>query len=52
MSKPVKAAVFSAGSWGTAFGTVLADDPRCRALMETLIAQRPALWNEDIGIED
>ncbi|MGW3729348.1 2-dehydropantoate 2-reductase N-terminal domain-containing protein, partial [Streptomyces sp. NPDC000851] len=25
MSKPVKAAVFSAGSWGTAFGIVLAD---------------------------
>ncbi|MFJ5307818.1 NAD(P)H-dependent glycerol-3-phosphate dehydrogenase [Streptomyces sp. NPDC088350] len=25
MSKPVKAAVFSAGSWGTAFGMVLAD---------------------------
>ena len=25
MSKPAKAAVFSAGSWGTAFGMVLAD---------------------------
>lgn len=25
MSKPVKAAVFGTGSWGTAFGTVLAD---------------------------
>ncbi|WP_281259580.1 2-dehydropantoate 2-reductase N-terminal domain-containing protein, partial [Streptomyces glaucescens] len=25
MSKPVKAAVFGAGSWGTAFGMVLAD---------------------------
>lgn len=25
------------------------DDPRCRALMERLLAERPELWNEDIG---
>lgn len=25
------------------------DDPECRALMEAFIAQRPDLWNEDIG---
>lgn len=25
------------------------DDPECRALMETFIAERPDLWNEDIG---
>lgn len=29
---------------------VLADDPRCRAMMERFIAERPDLWNEDIGI--
>ncbi|MFF4590039.1 NAD(P)H-dependent glycerol-3-phosphate dehydrogenase [Streptomyces sp. NPDC000345] len=37
MSKPVKAAVFSAGSWGTAFGMVLAD-AGCEV---TLWARRP-----------
>lgn len=26
------------------------NDPRCIALMETFIAERPDLWNEDIGI--
>ncbi len=25
------------------------DDPICKALMERMIAERPALWNEDIG---
>ena len=29
---------------------VLAEDPRCVKLMRTFIAQRPDLWNEDIGI--
>lgn len=37
MSAPVKAAVFSAGSWGTAFGMVLAD-AGCQV---TLWARRP-----------
>ncbi|NUP35302.1 MAG: NAD(P)-binding domain-containing protein, partial [Streptomycetaceae bacterium] len=37
MSKPVKAAVLSAGSWGTAFGVVLAD-AGCEV---TLWARRP-----------
>jgi cytosine deaminase len=27
------------------------DDPECLALMERMIAERPALWNEDIGEE-
>jgi cytosine deaminase len=27
------------------------DDPDCTALMERMIAERPALWNEDIGEE-
>jgi len=26
------------------------DDGRCRALMERLIAERPDLWDEDIGV--
>lgn len=25
------------------------DDPTCTALMERMIAERPGLWNEDIG---
>ena len=29
---------------------ILADDPRCVALMERFIAERPELWNEDIGV--
>lgn len=29
---------------------VLADDPRCVALMERFIRERPDLWNEDIGV--
>ena len=28
---------------------VLVNDPRCIALMERFIAERPDLWNEDIG---
>ncbi len=28
---------------------VIVDDPRCVELMETFIAERPELWNEDIG---
>ena len=28
---------------------VIADDPRCRALMERFIAAHPELWFEDIG---
>lgn len=28
----------------------IADDPRCIALMARLIAEKPALWNEDIGV--
>lgn len=27
----------------------LANDPRCIALMQRFIADKPALWNEDIG---
>ncbi len=29
---------------------VLANDPRCIELMERFIAQRPDLWDEDIGV--
>lgn len=29
---------------------VVADDPRCVALMERFIAERPELWDEDIGV--
>ncbi len=29
---------------------VLANDPRCIELMRSFIAQKPELWNEDIGI--
>lgn len=29
---------------------VLADDPRCIALMRDFIAARPDLWDEDIGV--
>ena len=31
---------------------VVVDDAECRALMEEFIAAHPALWNEDIGVED
>jgi cytosine/creatinine deaminase len=38
--------------WLRAEGVQLrvADDPRCRALMERFIGERPDLWNEDIGV--
>lgn len=29
---------------------ILANDPRCIAMMEEFIKERPDLWNEDIGI--
>ncbi len=29
---------------------VLVNDPRCVALMERFIAEKPALWDEDIGV--
>ncbi len=29
---------------------VLADDPKCRAMMEAFIKESPDLWNEDIGV--
>lgn len=29
---------------------IVADDPKCRELMEEFIAAEPALWNEDIGV--
>ncbi len=29
---------------------VIADDPRCIELMRSFIAERPELWNEDIGV--
>ncbi len=29
---------------------VVLDDPRCVALMERFIRERPELWNEDIGV--
>jgi cytosine deaminase len=29
---------------------VVRQDPRCIALMRRFIAERPALWNEDIGV--
>ncbi len=31
-------------------GITVVDDPRCVALMERLIREKPDLWNEDIGI--
>lgn len=31
---------------------VVADDARCRALMDRFIAEKPELWNEDIGVEE
>ncbi|HSF26728.1 MAG TPA: nucleoside deaminase [Actinomycetes bacterium] len=31
---------------------VVLDDPECVALMERFIAERPSLWNEDIGVVD
>lgn len=31
---------------------ILADDPRCLALMTKFIAERPDLWKEDIGVPE
>lgn len=31
---------------------VVLDDAECTRMMTEFIAQRPALWNEDIGVED
>lgn len=31
---------------------VVVDDAECRKLMEEFITAHPALWNEDIGVED
>lgn len=31
---------------------VLANDPRCVALMRAFIAERPDLWDEDIGVPE
>ncbi|KAM7206669.1 putative cytosine deaminase [Rhypophila sp. PSN 637] len=28
------------------------DDPRCKALMDRFIEEKPELWNEDIGVEE
>jgi cytosine deaminase len=30
---------------------IILDDPKCRELMARLIAEKPELWNEDIGEE-
>lgn len=31
-------------------GVIVADDPRCVELMRAFIAERPDLWDEDIGV--
>ncbi len=31
---------------------VVMDDAECRELMLTFIAEKPSVWNEDIGVED
>ncbi|KAH8890966.1 cytidine deaminase-like protein [Thozetella sp. PMI_491] len=31
---------------------VVVDDEQCKALMDTFIAEKPELWNEDIGVEE
>jgi cytosine/creatinine deaminase len=40
-------------SWLASRGVeiVVADDPQCKALMDTMIAEKPELWAEDIGEE-
>jgi creatinine deaminase len=40
-------------SWLASRGVelVVADDERCRSLMDTMIAEKPELWAEDIGEE-
>jgi cytosine deaminase len=35
---------------GAGVGVVVVDDPRCVALMARFIAERPELWDEDIGV--
>ncbi len=35
---------------GAGVGVVVIDDPRCVALMARFIAERPELWDEDIGV--
>ena len=30
----------------------VADDGRCRELMDRFIEEKPDLWNEDIGVEE
>lgn len=29
---------------------IILDDKRCKELMDTFIAEKPSLWNEDIGV--
>ena len=41
-------AVLTKGSRGVKLEIL--NDPRCIALMEKFIADRPELWNEDIGV--
>jgi len=31
---------------------VVIDDDECTRMMTEFIADRPSLWNEDIGVED
>jgi creatinine deaminase len=40
-------------SWLASRGVelVVVDDPACKALMDTMIAEKPELWAEDIGEE-
>lgn len=35
---------------GESVEVILADDPRCIEMMEKFIAERPDLWDEDIGV--
>ncbi len=37
---------------GEGVEVVLANDPRCEAMMRAFIAARPELWNEDIGVPE
>ena len=37
---------------GRGVDVVLFDDPDCKALMGRFIAEQPALWNEDIAVEN
>jgi cytosine deaminase len=40
--------------WLRSHGTTVdvVDDPACLALMERMLRERPALWAEDIGVEE